>query len=76
MNRQRLRPARQPAPYNGFEDRDTFANENEADDDDAPHFREIPEKESSDFEVGIVSYANLEMPIWVFDPDPCSLKNI
>merc|ERR1719391_2013145 len=51
--RQRLRPARQPAPYNGFEDRDTFgngSNEGEADDDDAAHFREIPEKESSDFE--------------------------
>ena len=51
VNRQRLRPARQPAPYNGFEDRDTFGNDDE-EDDDAPHFREIPEKESSDYEVG------------------------
>jgi len=47
--RQRLRPARQPAPYNGFEDRDTFGNDDE-EDDDAPHFREIPEKESFDYE--------------------------
>ena len=50
LNRQRLRPARQPAPYNGFEDRDTFGNDDE-EDDDAPHFREIPEKESFDYEV-------------------------
>ena len=49
--RQRLRPARQPAPY-----RDSFGSkskEDEADNDDAPHFREIPEKESSDYEVSV-----------------------
>ena len=43
--RQRLRPARQPAPYSGFEDRD--------EDEDEPHFREIPEKDSFDYEVEI-----------------------
>ena len=44
--RQRLRPARQPAPYSGFEDRDE-------EDEDEAHFREIPEKDSFDYEVGI-----------------------
>ena len=42
--RQRLRPARQPAPYSGFEDRDE-------EDEDEAHFREIPEKDSFDYEV-------------------------
>ena len=42
--RQRLRPARQPAPYIGFEDRDE-------EDEDEAHFREIPEKDSFDYEV-------------------------
>ena len=42
--RQRLRPARQPAPYSSFEDR------NEEDEDEA-HFREIPEKDNFDYEV-------------------------
>ena len=42
--RQRLRPARQPAPYSGSEDRDE-------EDEDEAHFREIPEKDSFDYEV-------------------------
>merc|ERR1719350_2308251 len=39
--RQRLRPARPPTPYSGFEDRD---------DEDEAHFREIPEKDNFDYE--------------------------
>ena len=42
--RQRLRPARQPAPYSSFEDRDE-------EDEDEAHFREIPEKDNFDYEV-------------------------
>ena len=64
MNRQRLRPARQPAPYNGFEDRDTFGNDDEEEDDDAPHFREIPEKESFDYEVVTKVYIPKPLEIW------------